>query len=187
MVDKESTPQTCPHCQHQNPAEALKCAWCGGPLNTASTTVYIPNLAYPETRSQPRPPAGLTSEGLALYIAGEVQPVMIRGQDVLILGRTLSDDGVTAVIDLTPYNGGMLGVSRRHARLMREGDTFVLEDLSSTNGTWLNERRLPPRTQFVLRNGDQIRLGQLIMFVYFAAEFRPGHSEGDQPAQVGQG
>ncbi len=187
MVDNQSTPQVCRRCQHKNPGEALKCAWCGAPLNTASTTIQIPDLVRRDALSQPRQPTGPASDGLAMYIAGEVQPMMVRGKDEVILGRTSTEGGPSVVIDLTPYNAGMLGVSRRHARIIVADEAYLLEDLGSTNGTWLNEKHLPARTQFVLRNGDQIRLGQLILFVYFAAKGRPGSAENDQTAQTGRG
>jgi len=57
-------------------------------------------------------------------------------------------------------------VSRRHARLLREGDGYVLEDLGSSNGTFVNNQKLTGRRQ--LKSGDQIRLGQAITLVYEA-------------------
>ena len=51
-------------------------------------------------------------------------------------------------------------VSRRHARLIREGAGYALEDLGSSNGTFLNGERLAGRR--LLKSGDQIRLGQTI-------------------------
>jgi len=47
-------------------------------------------------------------------------------------------------------------ISREHARVRREGDTYILEDLQSTNGTFLNGE---PVTQSHLHEGDHIRLG----------------------------
>ena len=46
-------------------------------------------------------------------------------------------------------------VSRRHARLTREGEGYMLEDLGSSNGTYLNGERLSERR--LLKTGDQIR------------------------------
>lgn len=48
-------------------------------------------------------------------------------------------------------------VSNRHARIVREGATLVLEDLGSTNGTWLNDSSVDGPTP--LHAGDRIRLG----------------------------
>lgn len=49
-----------------------------------------------------------------------------------------------------------LGVSGRHARIFRGPDGYVIEDLKSRNGTWLNSSRI---FQAVLKDGDRIRLG----------------------------
>jgi len=53
-------------------------------------------------------------------------------------------------------------VSRRHARLAYEGDELVLEDLGSTNGTYLNGVRV---TRARVAEGDRILLGQSILKV----------------------
>src|SRR5207247_6341413 len=53
-------------------------------------------------------------------------------------------------------------VSRRHAVLDRGGGRVVLADLGSTNGTWVNQRRLHPGDGHdggELRDGDEARLG----------------------------
>ena len=56
------------------------------------------------------------------------------------------------------------GVSRRHARLIREGNGYILEDLGSSNGTYLNGQRLIERRS--LKSGDQIQLGQAVTITY---------------------
>ena len=48
-------------------------------------------------------------------------------------------------------------VSRRHAGVAREGESFVITDLQSTHGTWVNGERIERR---VLKSGDKIRLGE---------------------------
>lgn len=55
-------------------------------------------------------------------------------------------------------------VSRRHARLIAQSGGFVLEDLGSTNGTFVNGERV--RTITVLRPGDEIRLGEVVTLRY---------------------
>ena len=57
-------------------------------------------------------------------------------------------------------------VSGRHARVYREGNHYVLEDLKSTNGTFVNERKVA-RTH--LSAGDTIKLGETAM------QFRMDH------------
>ena len=63
-------------------------------------------------------------------------------------------------------------VSRRHSRLTFQGGKYVLEDLGSTNGTFVNGQRLTgPR---VLKSGEVISLGEQIVFVYEAVDSDPG-------------
>jgi ABC transport system ATP-binding/permease protein len=59
-----------------------------------------------------------------------------------------------------------LSVSRRHAKFTRDGDGYSLEDLGSSNGTFLNDERLAERR--ALKSGDRIRLGQAIILTYVA-------------------
>jgi pSer/pThr/pTyr-binding forkhead associated (FHA) protein len=54
------------------------------------------------------------------------------------------------------------GVSRTHARILQEGDAYVVEDLDSTNGTYVNGERIDGRRR--LRGGDRIDVGRLVTF-----------------------
>jgi two-component system, NtrC family, sensor kinase len=56
-------------------------------------------------------------------------------------------------------------VSRLHARLSWTEQGWLLEDLQSRNGTYVNGERIASR---LLRNGDQIQLGSTVMH-FFAA------------------
>lgn len=56
------------------------------------------------------------------------------------------------------------GVSRRHARIVLQGDRWALEDLETANGTFLNGSKVD---QELLENGDQIGIGQVV-FVFEA-------------------
>jgi pSer/pThr/pTyr-binding forkhead associated (FHA) protein len=63
-------------------------------------------------------------------------------------------------------------VSRRHSQLSFQGGKYVLEDVGSTNGTFVNGQRLTgPR---VLKSGEVVSLGEQIVFVYEAVESDPG-------------
>ena len=77
-------------------------------------------------------------------------------QPEIVIGR---DPGV----DLTISSPA---ISRRHARILREADGYVLEDLGSSNGTYVNEQKLTGR--HTLKSGDQIRLGQAVTMIYAA-------------------
>jgi ABC-type multidrug transport system ATPase subunit len=64
------------------------------------------------------------------------------------------------------------GISRQHARLIFQGSEATLEDLGSTNGTFVNGEKIEKSRR--LRNGDQIRLGKSVALAY--QSFRPGVS-----------
>src|SRR5512147_759785 len=63
-------------------------------------------------------------------------------------------------------------VSRRHSRLMFQGGKYVLEDLGSTNGTFVNGQRLAGPV--VLKPGDIVSLGEQIVLMYDAINMDPG-------------
>ena len=51
-------------------------------------------------------------------------------------------------------------VSRRHAEIQKVGDAFVVGDLSSSNGTWLNNRKID---RAELASGDRIQVGRTVL------------------------
>lgn len=53
------------------------------------------------------------------------------------------------------------GVSRVHALLLREDSEYMVEDLNSTNGTWVNGKALIPREPYVLKEGDKVRFAEM--------------------------
>lgn len=57
------------------------------------------------------------------------------------------------------------GVSRRHLRLVSQGDQFYVEDLNSSNGTFLNEQHLSPFKPARLDYGTKVALGDLVLVV----------------------
>ena len=66
-------------------------------------------------------------------------------------------------VDLSKYDP-QTKISRRHARIWRDGENFLLEDLGSSNGTILsvgndNPQRLTPKQPQKITSGDRIRIG----------------------------
>ncbi len=61
-------------------------------------------------------------------------------------------------------------VSRRHARITRQGEDYIIEDLGSSNGTFVNNRKLDQ--PYALKSGDQISLGQTTRLIYEISPIR---------------
>lgn len=80
-------------------------------------------------------------------------------QKEILIGRDLAND-ITI---------GDPEVSRRHARLFMREDNFYIEDLGSTNGTFLNGERISNPQQ--LRVGDVITLGENVVLVFQKQDF----------------
>jgi pSer/pThr/pTyr-binding forkhead associated (FHA) protein len=81
----------------------------------------------------------------------------------VLIGRADPRNKQYPDIDLTPHGGSLLGVSRNHARLVLRGADWYLEDLRSTNGTFVDGERLAPGASAPLHEGCQVRCGQLSM------------------------
>lgn len=82
-----------------------------------------------------------TLEGKKLFLAAE--------QAEFTIGRTPECD-----LTIEEYV-----ISRTHAKILRHEGTFVLEDLTSKNGSFVNGQRM---TQQVLHDGDRIALGTIV-------------------------
>jgi pSer/pThr/pTyr-binding forkhead associated (FHA) protein len=84
------------------------------------------------------------------YLSGPKDGVIARfTQSLVTIGRG-EDMDIRIEHDRT--------ASRRHARISREGDSYYLEDLGSTNGTFLNGRRITRKT--LLTPGAPFRVGR---------------------------
>jgi hypothetical protein len=80
-----------------------------------------------------------------------------------IIGRA---DQQPADIDLQPQEpADRIWSSRQHAAITCEGDSMVIEDLSSANGTYVNRNIVPPGKKQPLHVGDIIQIGEVQMKV----------------------
>ncbi len=165
--------KACPLCKTNNAADATVCAFCGQPmvnlLPAPLITEPVPEGLASSALVQSRfDAASLDPDIVAFVVAGHQEPLMVKGSRSIVLGRYSPGD-IAPTVDLTPYQAGVMGVSRQHARIVRERGGLSVEDLSSTNGTRVNKVRLEPHTPYTLRSGDMLQLGQLALYVYFNA------------------
>lgn len=80
---------------------------------------------------------------------------LIPGETVTI-GR---DPGATLVLDHDT-------ISRRHAEISYDNGSYLLRDLGSKNGTFLNGERLEPHAVRVLQARDRVRIGTLLTYMF---------------------
>lgn len=161
-----NTGTVCVVCNQQNPPGATRCLKCTAPLRVSATVILSEQLKQEIARESRTYQGKMEPGSIALHLVGRRDPLLVDVDDEVILGRHMGGDSPN-VVDLTPYRAGLLGVSRRHAIIQATEDGYTIEDLGSTNGTWVNENRLPEETPYVLASGDCVRLGELILYVFF--------------------
>jgi pSer/pThr/pTyr-binding forkhead associated (FHA) protein len=104
--------------------------------------------------------------GIAIYAAGTSKPFYLQLKKEIVIGRKLEETPET-FLDLSELDGFNMGLSRRHAMIRRAEVGYEIIDLSSTNGSWLNEERLIPEKPYQLKNGAQVRVGRLRLLVIY--------------------
>ena len=110
--------------------------------------------------------AAVPDSGIAFYIEGRSSPAYIDHEGEFVLGRKA---GTTSemLLDLAPFGAYSLGVSRRHVVIRRAANGYIVLDLGSVNGTFLEEERLIPHRVYPLPNGAHLRLGRMRIFVLY--------------------
>lgn len=122
--------------------------------NTA-TVSDVQSPIIPELRT-----ARMNAPGAWVIVKRGPQPEQLwnLNKDVIVVGREITNDIV--------INDQQ--ISRRHARFIRKAKgpfaSFALEDLSSSNGTFINEERITGT--HMLDDGDVIEFGESVMLVY---------------------
>lgn len=163
--------QQCEHCGKINPDSETYCYACGHILPAGERAVQTRGLAT-NADITPQLRWGTAYFGddtlLRMKVRDTNATIEAAFSGSCILGRTADGAGPAPDVDLTEHRAEELGVSRHHVRLRRETSTVMIEDLGSRNGTFLNGARMIPYQPRVLRNGDELRLGLLVLRVAFA-------------------
>jgi hypothetical protein len=155
--------QICPHCGTENLEGMIFCQSCGVALGAVALSTR--QLESDEQRGGTD---RLGAENvLVLQLEDDEVPIMVQIRDEIILGRMTEQGDNVTYINLTPYGAEDMGVSRRHARMLRDHKSVYLMDLKSTNGTKVNGEPLSPSVEKRLRDGDEVMLGRLRIYVYF--------------------
>lgn len=145
----------CPVCTAENDASAAFCVQCGA------------SLTLPESQHPPAPPPvppppermGVPLAPCRLVVAGQTIHVPLKKE--AIIGRAESSGTWKPDVDLAPFGGKSdAGVSRKHAKIVWQGG-WMIEDLNSTNGTYLRGQRLPPNQRTLLNDGDVLLIGNI--------------------------
>jgi hypothetical protein len=148
--------EACPACgAGVEPGDAF-CSACGFALVAAPAPVAAEEAPVPV----PPPPAGPR-----LVVAASGAEIPLPASAEILIGREDPVSGVYPDVDLTPHGGEDGGVSRRHARLSVEGGQYFVEDLDSTNFTFVNKQKVAPKSRQPLNDGDEIRCGRVALIL----------------------
>lgn len=138
----------CSVCKTHNPENSKFCQECGAPL--ASEGAASPSQRIEPTKTTEILTGGVERKaGKAVMVelkSGFSHPIM---EEVTVIGRDkkVSDIG---------FEGDRY-ISRKHISITKRGDKYYIEDLQSTNGTFVNNQLLTsPR---ILKTGDIIKVG----------------------------
>ena len=142
----------CPECGFQNPETANYCSRCGAALlvhdQGGETTMTFDVGDEGEGEESLLSSLGITGPALVVRSGGGMTGQSFQPED----GRTLVGRSPECQIFLDDVT-----VSRRHAEILRDEDTFTIRDLGSLNGTYVNRKRIESAT---LENDDEVQIGK---------------------------
>ena len=136
----------CTECQMENIEGALFCEECGAKLEALNELQETAVERHAERLVLASP------DGSTLDI-----PV----KEEVVIGREDPISEVFPDLDLTGFGGMEKGVSRKHAVIHRSGADYTVEDMGSTNGTYVNRKKVQPNVPQAIKPGDELRFGKL--------------------------
>ncbi len=143
----------CNNCGHRNPPESNFCSSCGTALSPASDTTisFVPEDSSGDPADEEiSVPSDELSDGTGVLVVKRGPDAGARyvlTGEVTRVGR--HPDSEIFLDDVT--------VSRRHAEFMREAGRYVVSDVGSLNGTYVNRERIETVT---LKSGDEVQVGK---------------------------
>jgi hypothetical protein len=157
----------CRACKKSQPEGAIFCSECGTKL-TDTTGLVTQSLSHfledvktadigLDAVSAGERPA---KKRVILQIIKTGEQISLVGQDDFTIGRTSEGQSIIPDIDLSPFDSYQEGVSRIHASIKISDTEVSLIDLSSINGTSINDIKIAPNQYHHLHDGDIISLGK---------------------------
>lgn len=143
----------CPGCGQRALSDATFCSSCGSRIaddvdRTQAISRIVDNGPSGSTRDESRPVDRSAAVATLMVRSGP------QAGERYPLGSTRTRLGRHPECDVSLDD---ISVSRRHAEIERTSDEFVLRDVGSLNGTYVNQRRVD---SVVLQQGDEILIGR---------------------------
>ena len=166
--------QICPNCRSKQFDGTIFCSECGESLvattrheTTLSLGQHPPTGELADEAALIPAPAPSAGPRITLVLMNSGRRISLDIDDDLLIGRKDNARGIFPDVDLGLDGGYDAGVSRRHAILAYNNGIYTVEDLSSSNGTFVNGQRLPAQQAMRLKQGDELKCGTVLMRVAF--------------------
>ena len=133
------------------------------PFKPTGTAIAGRVRSHEDSQAARRDPGAAPHAKLVIHRGRSVGKEFPMCEDESHIGRWDADGGIFPDVDLDS-DDPEAKVSRRHARITRRAGQYYIEELGSTNGTFVNRgRRLLPGDRQPLRDGDEVIVGKTFL------------------------
>lgn len=151
--------KVCPTCRYPNREGYMFCEDCGEDLSLVESV-----------HQSGEPPSQNRIAAIRLWLPEADDEVLLQLDSRNVVGRADVDRLRQPDIDLNLYQAYEHGVSTLHAVIEHTDEGVQIVDIGSTNGTWVNGRRLVPNQLYPLSDDDEIRFGRLVTRIHISSE-----------------